>query len=78
MRERIDHYVEILKGIVFMYEQEHGKLRPMASQISKQLKKDILEDKPEKIIQSQINYLHKVNRVGELKIVMMELSHVFD
>ena len=78
MRERIDHYVEIIKGIVFMYESEHGKVTPLFSHVANRLKADILEDRPERIIQSQINYLHKVDRVGELKIVMMELSHVFD
>ena len=78
MRERLDHYVEIIRGMVFMYESEYGKVKPLYSHVAMRLKADILEDRPEKIIQSQINYLYKTNRVGELKGIMLELSHVFD
>ena len=78
MREYIDQYVEILKGILFIYEQEHGKVKPNPTQVSMRLKQAILDGRSEKIIQSHINYLHKVNRVDELKSIMLELSHEFE
>ena len=74
MRERIDHYIDILTGIVFMHESVHGVIDPLPSHVAVQLEKNIVDKRSDRTIQSQINYLHKTNRINELKQVMVELK----
>lgn len=74
MRKHIDKYLDVITGIVFMHESVHGVIDPLPSHVAVRLEKSIVDKRSDKTIQSQINYLHKTNRINELKQVLVELK----